>query len=368
MTTVDQRENSHVFSIMKGLGIIFVVAGHTAYSPVHNFVYLFHLAVFYFVAGYFFKDKYIDDKLLFVWKKIKSLWFPLIGYGIVFMLLHNLFFRAHFYNPLTSHLYTRQDYFDCLKYFCSCVTPEQLLGALWFLRSLFIVSFLFMLGVWLSKRLSGRYSDIILGGGILFAVGLCSVFDAEIQQINIPIIRRILSNECYLTAILYLGRMFRKYQRYMPVNIWSIAILLMLLLFLQYKSVTVEIVSSIFPPLPVFYFASVVGCLFTYILAVYIHKLPTLSRIMIYVGNASLTIMALHFLAFKVVSLLQILIYGYSIDYLSAFPAISDRINIWWIPYVCCGVALPLLYTSVKQMLVLQFGRLYNQLIIKFKL
>ena len=75
MTTIDQRENSHVFSIMKGLGIIFVVAGHTAYSPVHNFVYLFHLAVFYFVAGYFFKDKYIDDKLLFVWKKIKSLWF-----------------------------------------------------------------------------------------------------------------------------------------------------------------------------------------------------------------------------------------------------------------------------------------------------
>ena len=76
---------------MKGLGIIFVVVGHTSYSPVHNFVYLFHLAVFYFVAGYFFKDKYIDDKLLFLWKKIKSLWFPLIGYGIVFMLLHNLF-------------------------------------------------------------------------------------------------------------------------------------------------------------------------------------------------------------------------------------------------------------------------------------
>ena len=202
----------------------------------------------------------------------------------------------------------------------------------------------------------------------MFAVVLCSVFDAEIQQINIPIIRRILSNECYLTAVLYMGRMFRKYQRYMPVNIWSIAILLMLLLFLQYKNVTVEIVSSIFPPLPVFYFASVVGCRFTYILAVYIHKLPTLSRIMIYVGNASLTIMALHFLAFKVVGLLQILIYGYSIDYLSAFPAISDRINIWWIPYVFCGVALPLLYTSVKQMLVLQFGRLYNQLILKFKL
>ena len=70
----------------------------------------------------------------------------------------------------------------------------------------------------------------------MFAVVLCSVFDAEIQQIDILIIRRILSNECYLTAILYMGRMFRKYQRYMPVNIWSIGVLLMLLLFLQYKN------------------------------------------------------------------------------------------------------------------------------------
>ena len=203
---------------------------------------------------------------------------------------------------------------------------------------------------------------------ILFAVVLCSVFDTEIQQIDILIIRRILSNECYLTAVLYMGRMFRKYQRYMPVNIWSIGVLLMLLLFLQYKNVTVAIASSIFPPLPVFYFASAVGCLFTYTLAVYIHNLPTLSRIMIYVGNASLAIMALHFLAFKVVSLLQILIYGYGIDYLSVFPVISDRINIWWVPYVVCGVALPLLYTSVKQILVLQYGRLYGQLILKFKL
>lgn len=225
-----------------------------------------------------------------------------------------------------------------------------------------------MIGVWISKRLSDRYSDIILGGGILFAVVLCSVFDAEIQQVNIPIIRRILSNECYLTAVLYMGRMFRKYQRYMLVNIWNIGVLLILLLFLQYENVTVAIASSIFPPLPVFYFASAVGCLFTYTLAVYIHKLSSLSRIMVYVGNASLAIMALHFLAFKVVSLLQILIYGYDIDYLSAFPVIPDRIHIWWIPYMFCGVVLPLLYTCVKQMIVRRSDRLYSRLALKFKL
>lgn len=160
--TLSSEENSRIFSIMKGLGIIFVVAGHTSFSPVSHFVYLFHLAIFYFVAGYFFKDKYIDNKLLFIWKKVKGLWFPLIGYGTVFMLLHNFFFRIHIY---TDHLYTLQDYLASLKSFCLFATPEELLGALWFLKSLFTASILFMIGVWLAKRLSIRYSEVILGGG-----------------------------------------------------------------------------------------------------------------------------------------------------------------------------------------------------------
>lgn len=365
MRTLSPEENSRIFSIMKGLGIIFVVAGHTSFFPVSGFVYLFHLAVFYFVAGYFFKDKYIDSKLLFIWKKVKGLWFPLIGYGTVFMLLHNFFFRIHIY---ADHLYTLQDYIASLKSLCLFATPEQLLGALWFLKSLFIASVLFMIGVWLSKRLSVRYSEVILGGGILLIIITCSVFKPLILGIGSTTLRSVLSNECFLVAILYMGRIFRNYQQHIPVNPFLTIGLFALLLYFQYNGTTVEIVSATLPPLPLFYLVSAAGCLFTYQLAVYIHKLPRLSQIMGYIGDVSLTIMALHFLAFKAINLLQIGIYGYGIDRLSDFPVIAERVAFWWAPYLVCGVVLPLLYICCKQLFIRQSGRFYNRLILTFKL
>lgn len=49
--TAQKRDN--VFNIMKGLAIISVVAGHCGVSVVEGFVNQYHLATFYFVAGYF---------------------------------------------------------------------------------------------------------------------------------------------------------------------------------------------------------------------------------------------------------------------------------------------------------------------------
>lgn len=50
--------NNQAFSIMKGIAIISVVLGHcTTNSRIEAFVNQYHLAVFFFVAGFFFKEK-----------------------------------------------------------------------------------------------------------------------------------------------------------------------------------------------------------------------------------------------------------------------------------------------------------------------
>ena len=67
----------------------------------------------------------------------------------------------------------------------------------------------------------------------------------------------------------------------MPVYIWSIGVLLMLLLFLQYKNVTVAIASSKYTPLTEIIFESAVSCLLNYNKAVYKNNQPTLTRNMI---------------------------------------------------------------------------------------
>ena len=64
-------------------------------------------------------------------------------------------------------------------------------------------------------------------------------------------------------------------------------------------------------------------------------------------------ILALHFLCFKLVSLIKIYIYGLPIEYLSKFPVIEEYNSYMWILYSIIGIAIPLLvehtYIKIKQ-------------------
>lgn len=49
----------YIFDVMKGLGIILMVLGHTIgpESPLHNYIYAFHMPLFFIISGYFVKEK-----------------------------------------------------------------------------------------------------------------------------------------------------------------------------------------------------------------------------------------------------------------------------------------------------------------------
>lgn len=48
-TSIQSR--SHYWDLVKGIGIIAIVLGHSCYFAA-GFVYLFHLALFFFISGY----------------------------------------------------------------------------------------------------------------------------------------------------------------------------------------------------------------------------------------------------------------------------------------------------------------------------
>ncbi len=83
---VEKSIRINKFDNLKGLAIFCIVLGHMAFltkfdsiSFIHNFVFIFHLAVFFFVAGYFTK---IDENLVI--KSIKRILMPYILFTIVF--------------------------------------------------------------------------------------------------------------------------------------------------------------------------------------------------------------------------------------------------------------------------------------------
>ena len=105
MKSIKSSQYNPTFAIMKGIAIISVVFGHCPpNSFVSNFVNQYHLSVFFFVAGYFFKEKYLDSLRMYIVRRIKSLYMPFVSFCLAFLLLHNLFYQVGFYSePLSFY-------------------------------------------------------------------------------------------------------------------------------------------------------------------------------------------------------------------------------------------------------------------------
>lgn len=131
----------------KGLAIVLMVLLHSCRriesSYVGHLVCLFHMPLFFVMAGYCFKEKYLDDFRTFALKRVKGLWIPYVKYGILFLALHNVLFSIHVYDGVygsytgqTSVLYGLRDFALQLQRILRMVGTEQLLGGYWFLPTL----------------------------------------------------------------------------------------------------------------------------------------------------------------------------------------------------------------------------------------
>ena len=92
-----QGKRNSTMDIVKAIGIISIVMGHCCYSimipalnvSVGEFVYSYHLMVFFFVAGFFYKRGYHEHPEQYIGKRLLKLGGMLFLYNTVFTLLHN---------------------------------------------------------------------------------------------------------------------------------------------------------------------------------------------------------------------------------------------------------------------------------------
>ena len=101
----DASSRSFYWDIVKGLGIIAIVLGHSGYFA-GAFVYLFHLALFFFITGYFYNEaKYGDDPFAYFGARLSGAWPRYFFYAAVFVLLHNFFVGHGLYagQPAYNH-------------------------------------------------------------------------------------------------------------------------------------------------------------------------------------------------------------------------------------------------------------------------
>ena len=75
-------------TLLKALAIMLVVSGHLEFSIFGMFPpYSFQLALFFFISGMLFKDKYIDNVSEYFLRRIKSLLVPYFSYEVFYLLI-----------------------------------------------------------------------------------------------------------------------------------------------------------------------------------------------------------------------------------------------------------------------------------------
>lgn len=336
-----------------------VVLAHSFATPkfLTNFICLFHMPLFFFLSGYCFKDKYIADKITYLKRSLLSLYVPFVITNLIFIGLHNIFFNLNIYNDTygflgnVSERYNLHDYLVHIYYTFRFMGQEQLLGGFWFLNCLFYARLLFLLFRYIQNKiirdkLRHLFTFLFLIGSIIFCL-----FDWYIPGV-------LGSREVFGFILLLCGYVFKQKEhiirRYSGVIVaFSFVVCVIYAIYrpLFYSSspLTIDRLDYLIP--------SILGCLFIYFLCSW--RYLKNQKYLIYIGSHTLIILALHFLSFKLISWIYILLSNSDIKLLAQFAVLEDTPNWLWLFYLCSGIFLPLVarksYLYIYENLILCF-------------
>lgn len=295
----NKSARSPYWDIVKGLGIITIVLGHSRPSP---FVYLFHLALFFFITGYFFNEtKYGDSPFLYFGVRLQGSWPKYFFYTSIFVLMHNFFVTRGLYAG--QELYNHTMMLTAAASGISFTSPEPVQGALWFVPVWLVSSAIFCGTVWFGRMLSRQFNKpalkMWLSGFAALFVGLAGVF-LNMRQCALPY---NLQTALLVVPLYFIAWCLKLYLQNMKnYFVWYGCLISAVLLYLinNRLNIFIELASMNIPGLW-FYPISLLGIYFVLSLAAMAEKLPFLSGLLTFLGRHSFDIMALHFTVFKLI-------------------------------------------------------------------
>ncbi|MEE3456188.1 MAG: acyltransferase family protein, partial [Succiniclasticum sp.] len=166
-------QRNQFWDCAKGCAIISVVIGH-GFQITHEFVYAYHLALFYFVSGWFYNEKkYGDAPELNLAARMKRNWPKFVIYSSILTLLHVLLQPFLGVDMVREYISVKTAVIYIIES-CAFRVDDRLCGSMWFLPQIVLASTLFGLIVWFSRRRFAvkRKDAVIILLSVLFgAVG-----------------------------------------------------------------------------------------------------------------------------------------------------------------------------------------------------
>lgn len=382
----DGKQRSLLWDIFKGFGIGFIVFGHTG-KVGGAIVYLFHLALFFFVTGYFFnEEKYGDRPFSYFGHRLAGAWPKYVMYCIFFAATHN-------YAVIHGLMTEGQVQYDTSQFVNSMISsmvferPELYSGPMWFVPLWLLGAGLFAGIVYVGRSFSGmlrkmklkyaRKDAIIL---ILTAASMIVGLYAVEKSINVLYHMELaFVIEPFFAMGYFMKKYFPDWQEKLP---WPFMIVIAAGIFYIF---TRFIAAGIWFDLASqyifgmwYYVGGVLGIIFTILISILTEKIPFKSEalkklpimgrasnpiagLLALMGRYSFDIMALHIFVFKMTDMvLRKLYYRDPGMDISAYP--SPLSQEWWILYLVVAVLAPLavgvMFDRIKRVFRLKQGRI----------
>lgn len=274
------NERLYPLDIAKAFGIILVIIGHSHINPyLYNFIYSFHMPLFFLISGYFFHENQTSVNILK--NNIRKLIIPYFATCFIILLINAFINIIHFTPPHPS-LFT-WIISSLLGIGVATKTPFYSVGPIWFLPALFwsIISFHFIL----------KYKKYCLPIIIVITFTIISLYLAK-KHIYLPFC-------CQQGALgvlfFYIGYLIRQNNPSIIISSPFSLLFMAIIWIISIKSGFLSIFQCYASPEIVTLSGAFAGSYFTYLLAYYVNnKVGFVRSLLIKIGQLTLLILCLH--------------------------------------------------------------------------
>ena len=343
--------------IVKAIAIMLMVACHAGVSFA-RFNQMFHMAIFFIAAGFFFRDSSSDSlcsTAKTIWSKYRKLVILFFLWNTVFVLLHNPLTRTNIIpagaenvaipTPDPSSFYTAADIVKRILLGLLFGYREFLIGGFWFFRVLFLITAAYCAIDFLLKKLTKGNRWAGLGGQFIASATLLFVgwhFSRKGQDFfSIP-------HVCSFYCLYFLGHLLAlarskyinwKWPIYLAILILSFG----LLLYLNTRGYVGYNLNDYYPGPLYMLCCAFTGWCWLYSMAWFLQKIPVVSTVLKVTGQKTLSVLILHLPVLKVIQIIQALYFKTPLYGLASFPSVRSG-NTWWcLLYVALATAIPVL-------------------------
>ena len=280
------EQETHM-NYVKAFAIIAMVCGHAA-SPLNPYIYQYHMALFMFVAGYFYKDYYTEHPITLIWKRIKSLYIPFLIYNVIFIFLSSVCDALNI-TDRGRHILGNINLVEMLKSLVSFNSYADYLGGFWFVKTLFFTTVAYCLLSFVINKLKltkeGYRAGIILVIYVIAWIMIKKELDLSKNIIQVPM----------TLIIFYFGYLYNRYKDNINLNLYGFLISIWVL-YANAKSGIIDIDSLSFTG-PVFYIvSSLAGAYVNIYIAEFLSKKFRKIKYLDFIGKSTYAILAIHLL------------------------------------------------------------------------